>query len=99
MPGVGTVRRYCLLKEQAAAQCRDEEIALTWRGKRQSEPGTPLPAGFPALAELAALRPPYTAVEDLLGPTPEQSADVEELATAGLPRKLARAVIAALTEL
>jgi hypothetical protein len=99
MPGVGTVRRYLLLKEQAATQRGDEEIALAFRGKRMSEPGTNLPAGFPGLTELAAVTPPYTAVEDLKGPTIERSADVEELVAAGLPRKLAREVIAALTEL
>lgn len=99
MSGVGTVRRYLLLKERTAWEHQEEALALAWRGKRAETPGTPLPATFPALAELAALVPSYTMVEDLKGPTPEQSADEAELIAAGLSRKLARAVIAALEDL
>lgn len=77
----------------------DEEIALAFRGKRALEPGTDLPSTFPALAELAAATPSYTMVEDLKGPTIERSADVAELVSAGLRRKVAQAVIAALEDI
>lgn len=99
MSGVGTVRRYLLLKEKAALKRDEESLARAFRGKRNAESGTDLPATFPGLTELAAATPPYTTVEDLKGPTTERSADVEELRAAGLQRKVARAVIAALEDI
>lgn len=97
--GVGTVRRYLLCKERMALEEDREEIALAFRGKRTEGPGTPLPDNFPARAELAAATPSYTTVEDLTDPTHERTATVDELVTAGLKRKQAQAVIAALEEL
>jgi hypothetical protein len=99
MSGVGTIRRYLLGKERQALIEDREEIALAFRGKRNETSGTALPTTFPALTELAAAIPAYTTVEDLTNSTHDRMATVDELVEAGLTRKLATAVIAAITEL
>jgi hypothetical protein len=93
--GVGTIRRYYLLKSQAAKAAGDESLKRTWWAKQSEVPGTGLPADFPSKAALAALR--YTTIEDLKGD--EVQASVEELVKAGLPRREAALVIEALPEL
>jgi hypothetical protein len=58
-------RRYCH-RERMNARARDEgALESAWRSKQEFQPGTPLPAGFPFLAELAAGG--YETQEDLLG--------------------------------
>lgn len=93
--GIGTVRRYYLLKSRAAWAKGDDGLARTWEGKQTSIQGTDLPEDFPSRSALAALR--YTTVEDLKGAS--TGADLAELTAAGLPRKEAAAVIAAMQEL
>ena len=97
--GIGSHVRYCLAKEAAALARGDIPIALGWRWKREQETRTPLPATFPALTELAAMRVPYTAVEDLRGPTEADWATVEELVERGLHRKVAMVVVKAIADL
>lgn len=94
--GLGSHVRYCLAKEAAAWELGDVPIALGWRWKREQETRTPLPPTFPGLAELAAMTVPYTAIEDLRGPTAEDWATVEELVARGLPRKTAMVVVKAI---
>jgi hypothetical protein len=97
--GLGSYVRYCLEKEWAAFRREDIPIALGWRWKREQELRTPLPETFPALAELAALRTPYTTVEDLKGPTEADWATVDELVERGLHRRLATVVVNAIAGL
>lgn len=101
MSGVGTLRRYYLLKAIYWHQMGPEEdgLYLAWIGRKQEVPGTDLPADFPLLSKLAAALGKYTTVEDLKGPTQEQSVDIEELVLQGFDRKEAAAVIAAAEEL
>lgn len=87
---VGSVRRFYLLKRQAAAAL-DEPLAETWQAKQEAEPGTALPADFPDLEVLVAAG--YSAVEDLDG------AEAQELVDLGLAPHRADAVLLALQEL
>ena len=95
MAGIGTARRYYLLKGREAEARGEDGLALVWWSKQDALSGTDLPADFPSKTALAALR--YTKVEDLKGEN--VSADIAELTAAGLPRKEAQAVIAALEDL
>ncbi len=98
MAGVGSIRRYYRAKEEAAARAGHVGLMLFWRWKAQNaHPATELPDTFPLLSRLTALG--YTAIEDLKGPTLEQSADINELTRRGLARKEAAAVIAAMEDL
>jgi hypothetical protein len=92
---VGTRRRYYLLKAREA-RARDEEgLALTFEGKQREVAGTPLPALPPAITtKLAAAG--YLVREDILAED-GRGADEEELQVdAGLSKKEAAAVLAAL---
>lgn len=89
---ITTVRRYYLLKAQAAALLCDIALKLTWLGKQQGEPGVPLPSGFPSLAALTAAN--YTTVEDLTG-----AGTIELVEQASLTTKQAEAVLTALAAL
>lgn len=60
-----TVRRYYLRKSQELYFRWEEGLAAAMRGRLNQVPGTPLPATFPFLTELAAAL--YTCVEDLDG--------------------------------
>lgn len=95
MAGLGTARRYYLLKGREAKARREDSLALAWWSKQSALSGTDLPEGFPSKTALAGLR--YTKVEDLKGES--ASADLAELTAAGLPRKEAVVVIAALEDL
>ena len=77
-------RRFYLLQR---IFCPYVEQRGVWRAKQEAEPGTPLPATFPALAALSAVG--YTTAEDVRG------ADELELRKAGLSINDARAVVAA----
>lgn len=84
-----TARRYYLAKRIEAAELGDISLQQFWQGKQEAEAGTLLGAGFPSYSELAAVG--YVAQEDLAG------ADIAELMhTAGLTRRRAAAVFAAL---
>lgn len=76
---------------EAGRRC-EPALRDVWHAKQSEEPGTDLPTGFPAKAELAVAG--YTTVEDLDG------ADVEELEDyAGISQLQASAVLAALAAL
>lgn len=90
MAEVKRPRRYYLHKRiQARESCDDTE--LSWRAKQEAEPGTPLPATFPLLSQLAAAG--YTTKEDLDG------ADTTELERIGLRKYEATSVLSALAAL
>jgi hypothetical protein len=89
---VPTARRYYLLKRQAARQRFDQPLDGCWRGKQEAQPGTPLPADFPFLSQLADGG--YTAEEDLAGATACELTNATDL-TEGE----AEAVLAALAAL
>ena len=86
--GILRPRRYYLFKRQALIAAGDPASAGIWRGKQEAQPGTPLPATTPHLTKLATLG--YEMVEDVDGATQE------ELESAGLTRREAAAVLAAL---
>jgi hypothetical protein len=88
---VNNVRRYYLLKKQAAAALGDAGLEAVWLGKQQAEAGTSLPADFVMLSVLSAAG--YSTVEDLTG------ASLDELREAGLTPAQANAVVAALAAL
>lgn len=82
--GVGSPRRYYLLKAQVAEARDDVGLAAAWRAKHDAAPGRALDASFPSFAELTAsmndggdpngLRgnARYSTVEDLTGATPDE---------------------------
>lgn len=80
--------RYLLLKAHAADRRGDGELAATWRGKHQGLAGTALAADFPLRARLLAAG--YQHTEDITG------ADEHELVEAGLTRREALQVLAAI---
>lgn len=82
---IGSHRRYCLLKSQAAYA---NGLKWTWRGKQESITGTALDPSIPHQADLLAIG--YSATEDLAGAT------LHELVAAGLDREKARDVVAML---
>lgn len=82
-------RRYYLAQRLRAREALLEEGV--WQAKQEAEPGTELAADFPSAAALEAAG--YTTVEDLDG------ADVAELRRAGLTRRQAETVIAAVAPL
>jgi hypothetical protein len=85
---INRVRRYYLLKRHAADAAEDHSLRDVWRAKQEAEPGTLLPAGFPAKSTLEENG--YVAVEDVHG------ASLAELRrTAGLNAHQAQAVIKA----
>lgn len=84
---IGTARRYYQAKAYQAGVAGDNELRSAWLAKQAAEPGTALAATIPHQADLAALVPPYTALEDLTG------SSVDELVTVGLVRSKARAVM------
>lgn len=81
-------RRYYLGKRQQANERGDISVADVWRAKQEAEPGTALAATFPHRSKLEPLG--YTTTEDIDG------ANEEELMSAGLTRREAAAVLAAL---
>jgi hypothetical protein len=86
------LRRFYLMKRQAANLRTDYEIASVWQGKQEAEPGTALLASFPSYTALVAAG--YTTKEDLEG------ADVIELYNyVGLSQRDAEAVLAAFAKL
>lgn len=87
---VSNHRRYCFLAMKRGQRLRDDSD-LQWDGKRREIPGTTIPVGFPARAEI--LLAGYLVTEELDG------ANIKELLAAGLSRSQAAAVIAALGEL
>lgn len=97
MSGVGTYRRYCLLKAEATVRPEEEGLYLAWLAKQQATPGTPLPPDFPSAEKLDSLG--YTTIEDLWSGDPGTSADIEELVRKGLSSKEAAAVITAASQL
>lgn len=86
-----TARRYYLHSRRHTDAAGLGQLASVWRGKQESEPGTALPAAFPALAALSDAY--YTTSEDLDG------CDAAELVEAGLSTRDAGLVIAELAEL
>lgn len=85
-------RRYYLLKRRFFTDVDFQPpLAGAYRHKQEAEPGTDLPADFPALSALAQLG--YTTVEDLDG------ANTDELRDHGLSAKAAQDVIDALAKL
>lgn len=68
---VHTYRRYLHRMRMNARLVGDTELEGVWRAKQEAQPGTPLPATFPFLFDLA--NGGYTTREDLDG------ADVFEL--------------------
>jgi hypothetical protein len=91
--GIGSLRRFYLLKRITAQQLDDLALASVWHSKQEEYPaGTLLPAAFPFKAELEAVG--YVATEDLVG------ADTDELIYyAALTKRQAEAVIAAFAAL
>jgi len=85
---VKTARRYYLGKRRKALEVQDNALADVWRAKQEAEPGQALALTFPHRSKLEALG--YTTVEDLDG------ANQDELISAGLLRREAAAVLAAL---
>jgi len=82
-----TPRRYYLRKRLASRLTRDG-LEAVWHAKQDEVPGEPLAEGFPHRSRLASAG--YSTVEDLDGAT------VKELQQAGLSRREATAVLAAL---
>jgi len=86
--GIGTLRRFYLLKRITAKNLDDLALSAVWQSKQEEQPGVELPATFPSKTTLAAIG--YVAKEDLDG------ADADELIQyAGLTRRAADAVVAA----
>jgi hypothetical protein len=89
-----TPRRYYLLNRFALRDTGQVGLSSVFRGKQEAEPGTALPAELPSRDTLVAAG--YIAVEDLAAGALD-GADAEELFRyAGLNRREAQAVIAAL---
>jgi hypothetical protein len=84
------VRRFYLTKVFEAKQEQRPSLQAIWQGKQAAIAGTALPATIPHQADLAALAPSYTVLEDLTGST------ADELVKVGLSRVKAQAVITAL---
>lgn len=87
------VRRYYLTKAYQAGEAGDVGSRGVWLAKQAAETGTALDASVPYQSDLAALVPPFSALEDLTGST------VDELVRVGLPRPKAQAVITAVAAL
>jgi hypothetical protein len=83
-----TPRRFYLLKRLALRAQGDRATEGIWRAKQEAIAGTSLDATFPHLTALAAIG--YSTTEDL------EDATETELIDAGLTRRQARAVLAAL---
>lgn len=93
MAGIGTLRRYYLLKRITAKALGDLALSAVWHAKQEEQPGTELPATFPSKSKLSAVG--YVAKEDLV-----PDADADELMTyAQLSKREADAVIAAMAAL
>jgi hypothetical protein len=87
----GSLRRFYLRKRLAATREGSNFIEV-WKAKQQAEPGTALPADFPARAALISAG--YSTAEDLDG------ADAAELRNnAGLRAAEAAAVLTAASAL
>jgi len=71
-PVLGTPRRYYLAKRHYWYDLCDD-LWLSWKYKQEQEPGTPLPADFPHLEELAD--DGYETIEDLAGSTVSEFED------------------------
>lgn len=82
-----TRRRYYLLKRLAARRMGYGAVEAVWRGKQESEPGTPLSSNIRSAALSSA---GYTCREDLEG------ASLAELVDAGVPHFEATAALASL---
>lgn len=89
-PVFPSARRYYLTKVYTSKVGGEVGAQAVWQGKQAAESGTALPATIPHQADLAALVPSYTALEDLTG------SSVDELVKVGLSRVKAQAVITAL---
>ena len=87
---IKSVRRYCLHKRRQHAEALDDDDTV-WKAKQEAEPGTALPASFPARAKLVAAG--YSTDVDLDG------ADETELVDAGLTTREAQAALAAFADL
>lgn len=87
---VNTHRRFAFLKMQAAV-ADQSPMGPAWDGIRKGDPGTELPANFPARTNLVSAG--YLVVEEVDG------ADETELTNAGLSPQQAAAVIAAVESL
>lgn len=88
-PSIATARRYLFRAECEALRVGDDGPATAFHARRLDAPGTDLPDDLPGRALLLAAG--VLAVEEVTG------AGVAELATYGLPRPTAEALIAALT--
>ena len=86
--GFQTLRRFYLKKRVLARQSGDLAISSVWQSHQEEQPGTALPAGFPAKAELATSG--YTADTDLEGAT-----ESELVEWARITSSAARTVLAA----
>lgn len=89
-PVFPTARRYYLTKVYTSKVTGEVGAQAIWQGKQAAIAGTALSATIPHQADLAALVPSYTVLEDLTGST------VDELVKVGLSRVKAQAVITAL---
>ena len=85
--GVGTLRRYKLLKAQALERAGEPGLADAYRAAHARAPGTPLPATFPHRDALAAAG--YAALEDVDGAAPKELRE-----RAGLDARAAKAAVA-----
>ncbi len=88
---IKSVRRFYLLKRQAALEAGDEALSLVWRAKQEAEAGEALPAGFPCLSSLAEHG--YSTEQDLNG------ANSDELLELGFSGRQVTAILAALAPL
>jgi hypothetical protein len=86
-------RRYYLARAHEAIGAGERGLESAWLAKQAATSGTTLPASVPYQSELAALRPPYTTIEDLTG------ASIDELVLVGLARPKASAVVTAIDAL
>lgn len=91
--GIGSLRRFYLLKRITARKLDDLALSAVWHSKQEEIAATELPAGFPKKTELATAG--YVALEDI---TTECDAD-ELIQYADLSRRDADAVIAAFAAL
>ena len=89
-PVFPTARRYYLTKVYTSKAAGEFGAQAVWQGKQAAVAGTALPATIPHQADLAALVPSFTTVEDLTG------SSVAELTRVGLSRVKAQDVITAL---
>lgn len=71
MGDINNVRRYYHRERMNARAEGKPSLEGTWRAKQEAQPGTPLPIGFPYLAQLKDAG--YEMIEDLNG------ADLHEL--------------------